>query len=214
VYVAHVTVIGVAILRARLREFRDRAVVSQNGVSHWEAGDREPTWSTDRRICRVVDHSPDPAKETAVMVRIGLLVVAATATLTVSAAYPAQDAKEEVIKVSHAYDAAIVAKDAKFFEKHFDDDGRFIGSDGRVFDKKSYSADYLKPSQVCKTAKGDQAHIRIYGDTAVESGLFVATGTRDGKPFSDRLLYTATWVKKGGVWKLVAEQGTKAPETK
>jgi ketosteroid isomerase-like protein len=145
------------------------------------------------------------------MVRIGLLVAAATAITT---ADPAQDAREELIKVSHAYDAAIVAKDAKYFEKHFADDGRFIGSDGRVFDKKGYIADYLKPGDVYKTAKGDQAHIRIYGDTAVELGLFVATGTRDGKPFSDRILYTATWVKKGGVWKLVAEQGTKAPETK
>ncbi len=132
---------------------------------------------------------------------------------TVAAADPAQD-KEELIRVSKAYDAAIIAKDRKFFERHFDDDGRFILSNGTVLDKRAYIADYLKPNEVYRTAKGDQAHIRVYGDTAVESGLFVGTGTRDGQPFSDRVVYTATWVKRGGVWKIVAEQGTKAPEAK
>ena len=47
---------------------------------------------------------------------------------------------------------------------------------------------------------------------AVETGIFLAVGTRDGKAIKDHLSYTTVWVKRDDKWHVAAEQGTPITE--
>ena len=51
--------------------------------------------------------------------------------------------------------------------------------------------------------------VRLYGDTAVVTGLGTRSGTRSGVAFKDRKVrWTDTFVKRDGRWQCVASQGT------
>jgi ketosteroid isomerase-like protein len=107
----------------------------------------------------------------------------------------AEDATGEIHRLSLAYDAAIVACDVKALDRLFDDNGQFIGSDSRVFDKKAYLAEYTDPKTTYESARVEDRAIRVLGDTAIETGRFIATGTRDGEPFREHVRFTAVWIK-------------------
>jgi ketosteroid isomerase-like protein len=55
----------------------------------------------------------------------------------------------------------------------------------------------------------DEIHTRVFGDTAIASGLLSAQGKRpDGNIFSARVRFLAALVKQDGAWQLVATQST------
>jgi ketosteroid isomerase-like protein len=56
--------------------------------------------------------------------------------------------------------------------------------------------------------------LRIFVGSTVEVGLFEGKGKEDGKPFHWRTRYTATWLKKNGVWVVTAEQDFDLPSAK
>ncbi len=50
----------------------------------------------------------------------------------------------------------------------------------------------------------DDIRIRIYGNTAVATGLAKTEGLREGKEFKWNLRFTNVWVKRDGLWQRVA----------
>jgi len=58
-----------------------------------------------------------------------------------------------------------------------------------------------------ESGQGDDVKIRIYKNTVVMTGRFIAKGKFRGKNIDIRERYTPVWVKKDGHWRLVAEQG-------
>lgn len=135
----------------------------------------------------------------------GLLL--ASLSLTFVAGLWAADLKEEFSKLVTKYDAALLTRDAKFFEDHFGE-GHFVGPNGQLFDRKEYVAAAL--GRTWETVKASQEVVQELSDTVViESGVFSATGKEaNGKEFREHSRYLAVWVKKGGKWVNVAEQGT------
>lgn len=61
---------------------------------------------------------------------------------------------------------------------------------------------------------GEDIDIRLYGDTAIVAFKLVGTPT-DKSPDQDVLYYfnTGTFLKRNGVWKVIAWQATKIPPT-
>jgi uncharacterized protein (TIGR02246 family) len=126
----------------------------------------------------------------------------------------ADDPQHEIATLSKAYDAALKARDTKALGKLFDDDGQFVLPDGRLMDKWSYIARLTRASVTIDTAESTIGSIRVFGDTAIESGTWTATATEEGKPKTARERYTAVWVKKTGTWVLTAEHVTAIPDEK
>ncbi|MGB8477092.1 MAG: nuclear transport factor 2 family protein [Candidatus Acidiferrum sp.] len=56
----------------------------------------------------------------------------------------------------------------------------------------------------------DDVKVTVYGDTAIATGGFTATGTdADGKPLNARERWTDTWIKMPtGKWQCVASHGS------
>lgn len=51
--------------------------------------------------------------------------------------------------------------------------------------------------------------VRMYGDTAVATGVNTLKGTYKGQDISGTYRFTDTWVNQGGKWQCVASQATK-----
>jgi ketosteroid isomerase-like protein len=52
----------------------------------------------------------------------------------------------------------------------------------------------------------DNVKVRVYGDTAVLTGLDTVKSKRKGQEYVERYLYTDVWVKRGKRWQCVATQ--------
>ena len=126
--------------------------------------------------------------------------VAAGATSTLS------ELEAEVTKASRALDEAWTKQDGAALALLLADE--FIcTNDGKVHNKTQEIAQLKSADLKMEFAAADDAErrIRIYGDTALETGSFTFRGTFKGKPFSEYGRYTTTWIKRDGRWQMVAD---------
>jgi uncharacterized protein (TIGR02246 family) len=120
--------------------------------------------------------------------------------------------RDEILQIVEKYDAALKSRDKAFLQDLYEDEGQFVKHDGRHLDKQAYVAEQLR--RVLTESKSSAQNIRSISDAvAVETGTFLAVGTRDGKPIKEHLSYTTVWVKRDGKWRIAAEQGTPILET-
>ena len=76
-----------------------------------------------------------------------------------------------------------------------------------MLNKQQQIAVLRKRELQLENAKSDDVRVLIYGKTAVMTGRFTARAMREGKPMMISERYTAVWVRRDGLWQLVAEQG-------
>ena len=50
--------------------------------------------------------------------------------------------------------------------------------------------------------------VRVFGNTAIATGVFRATGVEGGKAYSRRERFIDTWVLKDGQWRCVGTNAT------
>jgi ketosteroid isomerase-like protein len=115
--------------------------------------------------------------------------------------------KDEVTKQLEAYDAALKDRDENKLGQLFDDDGRFINDEGRALDKKGYIADFVK-DKTYESASSTDVTTRVVGNMVIQTGIWTAKGTKQGKAFQKKVRYTTVWIKNGDTWVVTAEQST------
>ena len=81
-------------------------------------------------------------------------------------------------------------------------------SEGKL-DDKAKTLEQVKTRKY-NTAEYEDVRITVFGNTAIARGGFKGSGTEpSGKPFTEHLRWTDTWVKtSGGKWQVVATQYT------
>ena len=115
--------------------------------------------------------------------------------------------KAEVNKQAEAYDAALKNRDEKKLGELLADDGQFINDAGRALEKKDYIADFVK-DKTYESASSTDVTTRVVGNTVIQTAIWTARGTKQGKAFQKKVRYMTVWVKKGGTWVVTAEQST------
>ena len=93
--------------------------------------------------------------------------------------------------MSDAYTTATKAQDKKFFEDTFSERLLVIGKDGTKSNKKRYIELSLDPKVKYESLACSDRKIRIFGETAVETGKMEVVGKSDGKEFRSAVRYTA-----------------------
>lgn len=103
---------------------------------------------------------------------------------------------------------AFVARDVAWFERHVADN--YIGSnfDGKMENKKqliervkNYKYSYDLPINM------SNVNVRMNGDTATIMGVYNLTGKDEqGRPMKRTMRFSRMYVKKDGVWMIVADQ--------
>jgi peptidylprolyl isomerase len=69
-----------------------------------------------------------------------------------------------------------------------------------------------QPADPSRTSATEDEHIRVYGNSAILTGVFVSSGGKQNPNAASRSRYTDVYIKRGGVWQVVASQLTAIPD--
>jgi uncharacterized protein (TIGR02246 family) len=99
---------------------------------------------------------------------------------------------------------AQIHADAAALDRIYADDFIGVGPSGTVRTKPQVIADFTSGELKFQSITTDEVQIRVYGDTAVETGLSTMNGQDKGKAVPRDTRFTRVWVKERGRWRLVA----------
>jgi len=103
---------------------------------------------------------------------------------------------------------AFKIRDVKTLDKYSADDYIAIDPLGRVHDKKKYLEHLSKGTAKFDTLKETDQKVRMFGDTAVVTGLLNIKAMVGDKDISGDYRWTRVYTKKGNDWLCVTEQHT------
>ena len=99
---------------------------------------------------------------------------------------------------------AQVHADATALDRIYADDFVGVGPSGTVRSKPQVIADFTSGNLKFQSITTDEVQVRVYGNTAVETGLSTMTGQDKGKDVPRNTRFTRVWVNQRGRWRLVA----------
>jgi len=147
---------------------------------------------------------------------IAMLLVLA---LAVPASMLAQQSKaeKEVLAVIDEIQKAVLkggADAAATFDKYNADDFTLIQGNGAVSTKAETVEGYRSGKSRYQQMDLSDVKVRIYGNTAVVTGIVTYTGEQAGlKNTGIPARFTRVLVKRDGIWKQVVNQSTRIAET-
>lgn len=119
--------------------------------------------------------------------------------------------EDDIEQLEQKRSDAIVAGDVATLDTLYADEFYYNRAGGDSLIKPAYLA-LLSSGEIKVThAVREGVKIRVYGDTAVVTGMQHIDVTLKGEPRTVHLRYLHVWVKKGYGWKLVARQATNLP---
>lgn len=124
------------------------------------------------------------------------------------------DAREQLLAVEKEWVAAEDKHDAAALRRILDE--RFVATFGaaRTYDRETFIK--LFTGDVDPTASQTLTYeaVIIDGDTAVLVGTDTANGTENGAAYTAVYRYTATYIRRHGQWRALAEHIVKVPQAK
>ena len=116
------------------------------------------------------------------------------------------DAEAEVLAVSAAWHAALIANDAEAFAGFVTDDWVYVGAAGPV----------SRADVIGSIASGQLAHhtmttigsprVAVHGDTVIVTARKASTGAWDGVPYAADEWISEVFVLEGGRWRSALSQ--------
>ena len=137
------------------------------------------------------------------------LGAALLATFIVPSSFGAEETitQEELVRRTQELYDALVPGNQEPWKKYYADDCIFADEKGRQLDKAKLIADITPmPKGYSGTIKVVHPASRIIGDTAVLSYDCDETETIFGQHLTARYHATDTWMRRNGVWQIVASQ--------
>jgi uncharacterized protein (TIGR02246 family) len=99
---------------------------------------------------------------------------------------------------------AQIGADALALGRIYADDFIGVGPSGTVRSKSQVISDFTSGDLKFKSITTDEVQVRVYGKTAVETGVSTMVGQDKGKVVPRDTRFTRVWVKQKGRWRLVA----------
>jgi hypothetical protein len=139
-----------------------------------------------------------------------LLVLALGLAVAVPATAGAQD--PVLLQRDSAWNALRLRGDAVALGALLADDWLLTHSDGRTQDKADYLRELARGARTNAGIVNEGIAVRVYGETAVITGTSVQSGVSDGVPWRGRFRFTRVWVRRDGVWVMVASHSSRVAE--
>ena len=112
---------------------------------------------------------------------------------------------EEVIKkLDNERIQAQIHADATALDRIYADDFIGVGPSGTVRTKPQVISDFTSGDLKFQSITTDEVQVRVYENTAVETGLSTMVGKDKGKAVPRETRFTRVWIKQTGSWQLVA----------
>jgi uncharacterized protein (TIGR02246 family) len=99
---------------------------------------------------------------------------------------------------------AQIGADAATLDRIYADDFIGVGPSGTVRTKPQVIADFTSGDLKFQSITTDEVQVRVYENTAVETGLSTMVGRDKGKAVPRDTRFTRVWIKRQGRWRLVA----------
>jgi ketosteroid isomerase-like protein len=99
---------------------------------------------------------------------------------------------------------AQIHADALALDRLYSDDFIGIGPSGTVRTKPQVISDFTSGDLKFQSITTSDVRVRVYGSTAVETGISIMTGQDKGRVVPRDNRFTRVWVKRHGSWQLVA----------
>ncbi len=113
-----------------------------------------------------------------------------------------------ILSLEAAWNRAEQQKDTRALNLLLSDSLSYIDYDGTMMDKAGFLESARKSSLHPVQITNQSIRARIYGQSAVVTGLYLETGTDKTKPYERRGRFTDTWIRVGTTWQCVASQST------
>lgn|SRR5487761_111932 len=144
-----------------------------------------------------------------------LLLVIAVATLMVFAQMAARAADDSsiaqtVLKVEHERAEAQIQRNFPVLDRLIGNDLTYTHASGMTQSKAEILGELKSGTLVYKSITNTDVKPRVYGNTAVLTGLSDMTAIHYGKTLHLSLLFIEVDVKRNGQWQMVAYQSTRA----
>ena len=112
-------------------------------------------------------------------------------------------AEEELIRVAHEWDRAMVENDAEAIGRYMADDWTIVGSDGSMGDKATFLGLVKSGALSHDVMTSEDLRVRVYGDTAVVTARGVSGGKYQGQAFREVERSSSVFVRQKGQWRCV-----------
>jgi uncharacterized protein (TIGR02246 family) len=99
---------------------------------------------------------------------------------------------------------AQIGADAAALDRIYADDFIGVGPSGTVRTKPQVISDFTSGKLKFQSITTDEVQVRVYENTAVETGLSTMIGQDKGKAVPRDTRFTRVWIKQQGRWRLVA----------
>jgi len=106
---------------------------------------------------------------------------------------------------------AQITADTIALRRIYADDFLGIGPTGVVRNKAEVIADFTSHALTYQSITTGEVRVRVYGNTAVETGRSTMVGQDRGKPVPRDNRFTRVWVITAGRWQLVANHYSLMP---
>jgi ketosteroid isomerase-like protein len=116
--------------------------------------------------------------------------------------------QSKIIALEKAWNQAYKLGDTRALEKILDDRIVLINDDGSIQNKAEFLASVHPAKSQEQQVAPESMNVRVFGNTAIATGVFRAKGVEAGKPYVRRDRFVDTWVDKGGKWSCVATNAT------
>lgn len=124
------------------------------------------------------------------------------------------EAEAEVTELGEKWEKAFEERDWSALEEIYADDYTFVDPMGNLMTREQDIEQIKSGKLKFESHEHSNVERRIYGDTAVVTGVSTIKGTYEGEDFSGKYRWTDTYVRKDGEWKVAASQVTRmADET-
>jgi hypothetical protein len=136
---------------------------------------------------------------------LALLLVAALAT-------PAAAQDPALLQRDSLWNSLRLRGDATGLAPLLADDWLLTHSDGRTQDKQDYLGELASRRRSNSRVENLGVRVRQYGETAIVTGISVQSGVSDGQPWSGRFRFTRSWIRRDGVWVMVASHSSRCAD--
>jgi ketosteroid isomerase-like protein len=136
---------------------------------------------------------------------VALLAIAALVTAQNYGRGPEYTGVQQTIrKIDDERIQAQIHADAAGLDRIYAGDFIGVGPSGTVRTKSQVIADFTSGTLKFQSITTDDVQVRVYGNTAVETGRSTMKGEDKGKAVPQETRFTRVWVKQQGLWRLVA----------
>jgi ketosteroid isomerase-like protein len=136
------------------------------------------------------------------------------AFLALALLLPAQDRHDLspdeslLLTLEKAWNVAEETKDVRALDQLLADSLAYTDYDGSFMNKAQFLSSVKSASLDADQITNENVSVKMYGGSAIVTGVYHEKGTQKGKAISRRGRFTDSWVKENGTWLCVASQST------